>query len=196
MPKRARGWRRTIVIVAIGSVIAAAMTGCETSEPADPTPLPTVLGPDTPPPVTPPWTMAQLVNHPCTVLGPDDLARLGFADPGKPSSSGGHYCQWLTPAANPRQVRMYFGPDYRQRFGALEDLNRTEENFRSLAVAGRPAFLVDDHSDSGHRNCRIWVSVASGGLFQFEFAPANPYPDWDFCATAVEIAAVIAGRLQ
>ncbi|MGY0499494.1 DUF3558 family protein [Nocardia sp. FBN12] len=197
MHNRARGWRRTIVVVAVGSVIAAVMTGCDTSGSAALTSPPTVLGPDTPPPVSPPWTLAQLLNHPCTVLGLDDLARFGFAGPGEPDRSGNpHYCRWLTAAANPRQVKMYFAPVYRQEFRAHEDLHRTEDRFRTLTIADRPAFLIDDHSESGRRNCRIWVSVASGGLFAFEFAVVDPHPDWDYCAGAVEIAAVIAERLR
>ncbi|MFC9659623.1 DUF3558 family protein [Nocardia sp. NPDC127606] len=185
------------MVAAIGSIIAAATTGCDTTEPAAPPSPPTVLGPDTPPPVSPPWTLAQLVNHPCTVLVPDDLARFGFADAGAVDLSGhDKYCRWITAAGNLRQVKVYFLPHYRQKFGPLEEINRTEKNFRTLTIADRPAFLIDDRSDSGHRNCKIWVSVASGGLFQFEYAVVDPHPDWDGCAAGIELATVMAEHLQ
>ncbi|WP_194813367.1 DUF3558 domain-containing protein [Nocardia sp. XZ_19_385] len=194
MRKRIRDWNRSIGVV--GLALAAAATGCQTSGTATPAPPPTVVGPSDTPPPTPPWTLAQLIYHPCNVLGPSDIDRFGFAGPGRlAGSQPNNYCQWLTLPTAAHPIKMYFQPDPWHTYKDIENLRRGEENFRTVTLAGQPAFLVDDRSESGHRNCKIWGAVASGGLFAFEFAADPGAPD-DLCARATEIATVIADRLQ
>lgn len=189
--RRVRLWCAAL----LGSVLATA--GCEVSGTATTAPPPSVLDLDTPPPVTPPWTLAELVNHPCTVLGPDDLASFGLVSPGKPQLDfGPRYCRWSAPATDPEAVRLIFAPNPWDRFGALADSKRDEEHFRTLDITGDSAFLVDRHRPSGSRNCMIWVQVASGGLFQLEYVPLAPVPGQDVCGPAIEIAGVIAQRIR
>jgi hypothetical protein len=187
---------RRLWAVLLGSALVAA-TGCEVSGTATTAPAPTVLAPDTPPPATPPWTLAELVNHPCTVLGPDDLTRFGLTGPGEPElDSRPGYCHWSPPAPAPDGVAVFFAPNPWDRYGMLQDIERDKEHFRTLDIAGAPAFLVDRHRPSGHRNCMIWVQVASGGLFQVEFAPEVPTAGQDVCGPATALAEVIAERIR
>ncbi|TQM26417.1 DUF3558 domain-containing protein [Nocardia bhagyanarayanae] len=197
MAKRAvRG--REIRAVVLGLLLAISATGCQISGTATPGPASAVLGPDTAPPPSPPWTLGQVVYHPCTVLGQDDLARLGFAGPGESNvPPGPSYCRWHTLDTAPEPVAMYFAPSPYAKYADVQRISGEEKkNFQTLVIAGRPAFLIDDRRESGHRNCQISVSVPSGGLFRFEYAPRNPGVAGDVCATAQEIATVIAQRLK
>ncbi|MGN2638931.1 DUF3558 domain-containing protein [Nocardia takedensis] len=196
MVKDSTGWTHTIWAVAMCFAVAAGLSGCEKSGTATPAPAPAVLGPDTSAPPNPPWTLPQLVYHPCTVLRVEDLARFGFAVPGQPSvPPHGSYCQWRSPDSGPGQVRMFFAPDPWHRYRDLEQLHRSAANYRTLTLAAQPAFLLDEHSENGQRNCRIWAAVASGGAFEFEYAATAAEPD-DFCDEATAIATVIAGRIN
>ncbi|WP_280315104.1 DUF3558 family protein [Nocardia abscessus] len=196
MQKNVRSRVRRLCAVVLGSALVTA-AGCEISGTATTAPRPTVLSTDTSPPTTPPWRLAELVNHPCTVLGPGDLTRFRLTGPGIPAlDSTPSYCRWSTPAAEPEGVRMIFAPNPWHRYGTVEDTKNDKENFRTLHIAGRSAFLVDRRRQSGHRNCMIWVQVASGGLFQVEFVPAAPAIGQDVCGPAIEIAGVIAERIR
>lgn len=187
---------RTLFAVLLGSAFVTAAS-CDVPGAATTAPPQTVLGRDTPPPTTPPWRLAELVNHPCVVLGPADLARAGLSGPGEPELDFGlGYCHWTPPTADLEGVRLYFAPNPWDRYTTLADSKRHEVNFRTLDIAGSSAFLIDRHRDSGYRNCMIWVQVASGGLFQTEYAPQQPVPDTDVCGPAIEIAAVIAQRIR
>ncbi|MGW0248589.1 DUF3558 domain-containing protein [Nocardia goodfellowii] len=181
--------------VVLGAVLVAG-TGCQISGTPTTAPRPTVLGSDTPPAATPPWTLAELVNHPCTMLGPDDLSRFGITGSGEPAlNSRPSYCRWRTPGAESGGARMVFAPNPWERFGSLEEIKREEANFRTLQIAGRAAFLVDRHRES-RRNCMIWVQVASGGLFQVEYIPESPVAGQDVCGPAIELAGTIAERIR
>nr|WP_280464008.1 DUF3558 domain-containing protein [Nocardia carnea] len=143
-----------------------------------------------------PWSLFELYNHPCTVLGPEDLLRFGLTGPGEPNLDfGSNYCRWGPPHTAPEGLTMYFASNIFDRFSTLEDAERNEEGFRTLDIAGRPAFLVDRYPN-GHRNCMIWVQVASGGLFQTEYVPRAPTPGQDVCGPAIEITTVIAERIR
>ncbi len=182
--------------VMVGAVlIAVAATGCEIVGSARPAPAPTVLPRESPPPVTPPRTLAELVNHQCTVLTPQELSRFGFESPGEAEPSNS-YCRWRTPATGVEQFAMYFAPDPWRKYQPVEDAHRGTLHFRELTIARRPAFLLDEHRERAHTNCRIWVSVSSGGLFEFEYAPQGHGVEWNLCARAIEVATVIAERIQ
>ncbi|WP_024804981.1 DUF3558 family protein [Nocardia sp. BMG51109] len=191
--------RRTVVgvAVAVGSLLVAmTSTGCETtSGTARPAPPPTVAGPETPLPPTPPWTLPQLVGHQCVVLGPDELARFGFRSPDEPGRYNS-YCRWQTPSDAPVQIASYFAPDPWHKYTALRDEHSAEERFRTLTIAQRPAFLIDEHRDGGYRNCRIWVSVPSGGAIQFEYALRDGDPAADVCAAAVDVVTAITVKVR
>ena len=150
-------------------------------------------------PPTPPWTLGDLVHHQCAVLGEADLARYGFASPGT-VPDGLDFCSWKTPPTAPTQVAMAFLPVLQHRYDRLEDAYRSERNFHTLTIAGRPAFLLDDAHDerniSGIQTCQFWVSVPSGGAIQFEYKLTTPGAVDDNCSTAAQIATVIAERVQ
>ncbi|MGK8507960.1 hypothetical protein ACRS5S_07825 [Nocardia asiatica] len=65
------------------------------------------------------------------------------------------------------KIAMDFAPDPQHRYSDLEGMRRDEQHFRTLSIAGRPAFLIDEHNPRGSRNCRIRVSVPSGGAIRF-----------------------------
>ncbi|WP_249644187.1 hypothetical protein [Nocardia sputi] len=63
--RRDRAW------LVVGAVVVA-VTGCDTPAATEPAASPSsattpALGP-------PPWTVAELTDHPCAVLGPDEIA--------------------------------------------------------------------------------------------------------------------------
>ncbi|MGK8489089.1 hypothetical protein [Nocardia asiatica] len=94
------------------------------------------------------------------------------------------------------KIAMYFAPDPRHRYPDLEGMRRDEQHFRTLSIAGHPAFLIDEHNPGGSRNCRIGVSVPSGGAIQFEYARRGPGDESDVCPEAVDIVTVIAERVR
>jgi hypothetical protein len=129
------------------------------------------------------------------VLGEADLARLGFQSPGTVDDTM-DFCRWQTaPTAQPQAV-MYFLPDVWRRYEHLEEGYRNEETFRTLTIAGRPAFLEDERKLSGTQSCQIWVSVPSGGTIQFENAYKTAGAVDESCSHAADIAATIAERVQ
>lgn len=196
MQKKAGSRVRRIGAVLMGSALVAA-AGCQVPGTATTAPSPPVLDPDTPPSATPPWSLSELYNHPCTVLGPEDLTRFGITGPGEPNLDfGPSYCRWGPPHTAVDGLRMYFAANIFDRFSYLEEVKRDEEGFRTLDIAGRPTFLIDDRHATGHRNCMIWVQAASGGLFQTEYVPRPTAPGDDVCDPAIEITTVIAERIR
>lgn len=195
-------WGRAAVVGGLAGAVLT--TGCDVgaddgpARPPSSTPV-TILGSDTPPPPTPPWTLGDLVHHQCAVLGEADLTRYGFPSPGT-VPDGLDFCSWKTPATAPTQVAMAFLPDLRHRYEHLEDAYRSERNFQTLTIAGRPAFGLDNAHDerniSGIQTCQFWVSVPSGGAIQFEYKLTTPGAVDENCSTATEIATAIAERVQ
>lgn len=114
-------------------------------------------GSDTPPPSSPPRTLADLVNHHarCSTRPPcpfrDGQCRCGrrrfrvlsVAEPTHRTHYGGD----VLPARHLAQYQ------------ELEDAYRNEPNFRTLTVAGRPAFVQDDRNLSGTQTCQLWVPL-------------------------------------
>ncbi|PZT86598.1 MAG: hypothetical protein DI630_34965, partial [Gordonia sp. (in: high G+C Gram-positive bacteria)] len=161
------------MVLLVGFVVSACDLGDDggSSRPQPSTPV-TIRGSDTPPPSSPPWTLADLVNHQCAVFDEADLARFGMVSPGVVGDGSG-FCRWQSLPTAPTTAVMYFLPDIWRQFEDLEDAYRNEVNFRTLAVAGRPAFVEDDRNFSGTQTCQLWVSVPSGGTIQFEYALKN-----------------------
>lgn len=185
---------RAAVIAAV-LLVGAVSTGCSIpGTPIPAAPSPSIPAPDTPPPKTPPWTLAELVHYPCTVLGPEDLARFGFDSPETPGQLES-FCQWSTLDTTAVQVDMFFVPDPWHTYPRLEEEYRGEEYFRTLRIEGRTTFLIDQRNYGGYRNCRIWIAAPSGGAIHFEYAPRDAGVQWDVCAPAIDIVTVIAQRV-
>ncbi|WP_306359322.1 hypothetical protein [Nocardia sp. CC227C] len=55
---------------------------------------------------------------------------------------------------------------------------------------------MDERNFGGYRNCRIWVSVPSGGTIHLEYAPREASVDWDVCGAALEITTLVAQRVR
>ena len=60
--------------------------------------------------------------------------------------------------------RTHYGGDvlparHLAQYQELEDTYRNEPNFRTLTVAGRPAFVQDDRNLSGTQACQLWVPL-------------------------------------
>ncbi len=49
------------------------------------------------------------------------------------------------------KIAMYFAPDPQHRYSDLEGMRQDEQHFRTLSIAGRPAFLIDEHNPRGSR---------------------------------------------
>jgi hypothetical protein len=139
--------------------------------------------------------LADLVNHPCAVFDEADLAGFGMGSPGVVGDGPG-FCRWQSLPTAPSAAVMYFLPDIWRQYQDLEGAYRTEGNFRTLTVAGRPAFIEDDRNLSGTQTCQLWVSVPSGGTIQFEYALKSGGDVDENCATAVDIATVLAQRVR
>ena len=194
---RCNGFSRAIaVVLLVGFVVSACDLGDDggSSRPQPSTPV-TIRGSDTPPPSSPPWTLADLVNHQCAVFDEADLARFEMVSPGV-VGDGSEFCRWQSLPTAPTTAVMYFLPDIRRQYQDLEAAYRDEPNFRTLTVAGRPAFVEDDRNLSGTQTCQLWVSVPSGGTIQFEYALKNAGVVDENCATAVDIATVLAERVH
>ena len=186
--------------IAATFVMAFVLTGCDaggddSSSGTQSSTRTTVRGSDTPPPSSPPWTLADLVNHQCAVFDEADLARFGMINPGV-VGDGSAFCRWQSLPTAPSAAAMYFLPDIWRQYQDLEDAYRNEPNSRTLTVAGRPAFLEDDRNLSGTQTCQLWVSVPSGGTIQFEYALKTAGDVDENCATAVDIATVLAERVH
>jgi hypothetical protein len=185
--------RATAVAFAVGLVVSGCGFGGESgSTRTQSSTLVTIRGSDTPPPSSPPWTLA---DHPCAVFDEADLGRFGMVSPGVVGEGPG-FCRWLSLPTAPKAAVMYFLPDISRQYQDLEDAYRNEENFRTLTVAGRPAFVEDDRNLSGTQTCQLWVSVPSGGAIQFEYALKSAGDVDENCATAVDIATVLAERVR
>ncbi|PZT95358.1 MAG: hypothetical protein DI630_24620 [Gordonia sp. (in: high G+C Gram-positive bacteria)] len=175
---RCNGFSRAIaVVLLVGFVVSACDLGDDdgSSRTQPSTPV-TIRGSDTPPPSSPPWTLADLVNHQCAVFDEADLARFEMVSPGV-VGDGSEFCRWQSLPTAPTTAVMYFLPDIRRQYQDLEAAYRDEPNFRTLTVAGR-------------------VSVPSGGTIQFEYALKNAGVVDENCATAVDIATVLAERVH
>ena len=134
------------------------------------------------------------MNHQCAVFDEADLARFEMVSPGV-VGDGSEFCRWQSLPTAPTTAVMYFLPDIRRQYQDLEDAYRTEPNFRTLTVAGRPAFVEDDRNLSGTQTCQLWV-LPSGGTIQFEYALKNAGAVDENCTTAVDIATVLAERVH
>lgn len=188
---------RAAAVCVMGVVVSACGIGDndDGSTPAQPSTPITIRGSDTPPPASLPWTLADLVNHQCSVFDEADLTRFAMASPGA-VEDGAEFCRWQSVPTAPTAAVMYFLPDIGRHYQDLEEVYRREENVRTLTIAGRPALIADDRNlSSGTHTCQLWVSVPSGGTIQFEYALKTAGAVDENCSTAIDIVTTIAMRV-
>ncbi|MBF6166288.1 DUF3558 domain-containing protein [Streptomyces gardneri] len=191
--RRDRAW------LVVGAVVVA-VTGCDTPAATEPAASPSsattpALGP-------PPWTVAELTDHPCAVLGPDEIA--GFVlDPHEVRAETPPQalprCSWFSvQTSQAGRFNIGFAP----RSSGLTDLSqrtRPDPLETEIEIGGRRATLRPEiRPDGRNGGCGTHVSVPSGGSFHLGIvAPGIATGvDWDVCAKTVAVATAISARLR
>ncbi|WP_083888134.1 DUF3558 domain-containing protein [Nocardia asiatica] len=187
----------------IGSVVAAAtVAGCETADTPPKTASPSSVTTSPAVPLPPqPWTPAELTYHPCSVLGPDDIARFVLEPEAEASTPPKQLprCSWSSIQTGASgSFTIGFAPHNVD----LSDLGQREIHRpleRTVTVAGRRAVLEPTiRPDGRNGSCDVHVSVPSGGSFYLGIAVPGITSgvDWDVCAETIDVATTIAGRLR
>lgn len=149
----------------------------------------------------PPWTLADLTYHPCSVLDSEDLARF-VLDPAARAETPPQdlpACSWFS-------IQTSLSGSFNIRFAPaksdLSDLSQRrmpKPSEQQIAIAGQRAVLSPEiRPDGRNGSCSVSVSVPSGGSFYLGTAAAGIKTgvDWDVCAKTIGIATVISARLR
>ncbi|WP_330230484.1 DUF3558 domain-containing protein [Nocardia sp. NBC_00508] len=149
----------------------------------------------------PPWTLADLTYHPCSVLGADDTARFVLQPDPKPTTPPQQLpsCTWFS-------IQTGLSGSFTIRFAPqtsdLSDLDqrRVRDPLEQIiTIEGRRATLAPSiRPDSRNGSCSVYVSVASGGSFYLGIAApgVSAGVDWDICAKTIDVASTISARLR
>ncbi|WP_174184134.1 DUF3558 domain-containing protein [Nocardia barduliensis] len=185
----------------VGSVVVAAtVAGCETADRPSPMASPSSVTTSTAAPPQP-WTLADLTYHPCSVLGPDDIARFVLEPEAKASTPPKQLprCTWSSIQTG---ASGSFTIGFAPHNADLTDLGQRKVHQpleRTITVAGRRAVLDPTiRPDGRNGSCALHVSVPSGGSFYLGIAAPGIATgvDWDVCAKTIDVATTIAGRLR
>ncbi|SNY89501.1 Protein of unknown function [Nocardia amikacinitolerans] len=189
--------RRWILGVVGAAVVAATATACDTSG----SPSPSASAPTTSPVAPPPWPLTDLTYHPCSVLGPDEIARFVLEPSGKQATPPRELpsCSWSS-------IQTGQSGGFTLRFApATSDLSDLDQRRvrdpleRTITIAGRRAALTPTlRPDGRNGSCSLYASVPSGGSFYLGIAVSGIATgvDWDVCAKTIDVATVIAARLR
>jgi hypothetical protein len=177
-------------------VVAAVLAGCSTSDgrPAAPATAP-VTEPTASrlsPPVEQPRNLRGVADRPCELFTAEQLAALGFDQPGEPRtlSPGTAGCTW-TDSERRGELAVVLYPD-------LPLLERTYSSFGSdpvfepITIAGLPAVVRQVIASSA--TCSVTIGVAEQQGFDVTFTDLDDPPD-DPCGTARRAADTAVGNL-
>ncbi|MGI5219622.1 DUF3558 family protein [Nocardia sp. CA-290969] len=184
----------TIVLAACAA--STLVVACDTTPPA---PATTVVVPVLPPVPERPWTVGELTYHPCAVLDGEDTARFVLGPEGVPDTppNSPPACSWHSVQTSPSgSFTVRFAPD---RFDHTDSEHRGPAA-QQITVGGERAVVEpgDLHADGTHSGCGVSVRAASGGSFSVSVAAGGVRSgvSWDPCPKAVDIATVIAGKME
>lgn len=184
-------------------LIAVVIGGCDAGNAGVPdqvsvSPSTTAPGPAVPPA---PWALDDLTDRPCSVLGPEDIARFVLDPVGlsrtPPESLPS--CTWFsiqTSAVASFNIR--FAPQSHDSsdLGRRIDPGPLE---RQITIAGRRAVISPTAQPDGNNGlCAVYVAVPSGGSYYLGIAAGGIHHGvtWDVCAKTIDVATVIADRLR
>ncbi|WP_280400982.1 DUF3558 family protein [Nocardia carnea] len=189
------GVRRPVIVLIVCA--ASALAGaCDTTPPA---PATTVVVPVQPPVPERPWTVGELTYHPCAVLDADDTARFVLGPEGVPETPPNSL-----PACSWHSVQTSEAGAFSVRFALAQsdstDSEQQAPGARQITIGGERAVVKPDdpHTDGTRSGCGVRVRPASGGSFSVGVAAGGVRTgvDWDPCAKAVDIATVVAGKMD
>ncbi|MEU2177631.1 MULTISPECIES: DUF3558 family protein [Nocardia] len=201
MPNSWRDRRRWLSGVMCGLVATMTVVGCDTDD-RPPVGSPGDVTTSSVAPLPPqPWTPADLTYHPCSVLGPDDIARYVLEPDAKAATPPQQLprCSWSSIQTG---VSGGFTIGFAPQTTGLGDLGQRRVRdplAREITVAGHRAVLEPSTRPDGRNgSCDVHVSVPSGGSFYLGIAVSGIATgvDWDVCAKTIDVATTIAARLR
>lgn len=191
--------RLTAMLAIAAFVVLAGCTGTPGSSVASAAPSTAATSsapsvPPSPPPVENPLDIAAFDQRPCELLTPEQLAELGFTEPGVEFPAFGppfDGCDWYADSSN-KTLTVEPVPERDLLAEVYERGDWGYEVFRPTTVAGHPAIIREEIEGNGR--CEFTIATGPGTGLRVTSSEIRT-PEGDYCGRGLAAAEAAMGNL-